>query len=51
VDKAKNGYFGFVIPDEARQAALRVPDRIRKLLRIVVYVVNLKGDVEVIKAE
>lgn len=39
--------FGVVVPAEAASAAMRVPARVRQLLRIDVYVVNLDGNVEV----
>jgi hypothetical protein len=37
--------FAVVVPDEALAAALRVPERVRRLLRIEVYAVNESGGV------
>ena len=38
--------FGVVVPSQARAAALRVPDSVRRLLDITVYVVDAAGYVE-----
>lgn len=38
--------FGVVVPSEARSFALRVPDTVRRLLDITVYVVDPAGSVE-----
>lgn len=44
-------HFGVVVPEEARNAALRVSARVRKLLGITIFVVMLDGEVQVIEAE
>jgi hypothetical protein len=41
-----NARFAVVVPTEARVAALRVPARVRELLRIDVYTVDAEGRVE-----
>ena len=38
--------FGAVVPEEGRNAALRVPRRVRNMLRIDIFVVNADGQVE-----
>ena len=38
--------FAVVVPTEAVAAALRIPARVRELLRIEVYEVTLEGDVQ-----
>lgn len=35
--------FAVVVPERARQAALRVPDRVREMLRLSVYCVSDEG--------
>jgi hypothetical protein len=39
------GRFAVVVPEEGLKAALRVPQRVRELLRIEVYTVNERGHV------
>jgi hypothetical protein len=39
-------HFAVVVPERARNAALRVPNRVRELLRIEVYVVSDEGAVD-----
>lgn len=40
--------YGVVVPEEGRAAALRVDPRVRKLLNITIFVVQLDGTVQVI---
>ena len=42
--------FGVVVPEEARDAALRVPSSIRKLLDITIFVVTSDGEIQIIEA-
>src|SRR5437763_16430923 len=42
-----NTRFAVVVPKGSEAAALRVPSRVRDLLRIDVYVVSDEGDVEI----
>ena len=41
--------FGVVVPEEGKLSALRVQAQVRKLLNIVIFVVDLNGNVEQIK--
>jgi hypothetical protein len=43
--KTPSHRFAVVVPDEALAAALRVPERLRRLLRIEVYAVTESGGV------
>lgn len=45
---APGARFGVVVPTEALRAALRVPESIRRMLDITIYVVDDAGEVEVI---
>lgn len=46
---AEGVVLGVVVPVEARAAALRVPDARRRALRVIVYVVDALGQVEVVE--